>query len=449
MHKKRMTIIFSFIVIVVLGVIILSLPPVWSRVSYHLQEIYTNIKYKLSPPENVIFVPGQSTPDNIATSVQGTLSALNPPTLQPTATQAGPTPMPTSTPIPLSSSAFLKGIKQEEQEFNNCAPTTLSMYLSYWKWSGNQDSIAPIVKPNPADKNVMPYELQDYVVNNTDFQAIVRVGGDLQTLKALVNAGIPVMVEKGFYIPSTAAHPNLGWMGHYELVIGYDDEAKVFRTHDSYLPLIVGKAEAKDVNFTYNSSLKTYDIPYTDFYQNWREFNYVFLVVYPLEKQNDVMNLLGPLWDEPSAFQIAHDRALPETTSLTDPFDQFFAWFNLGSSLVKQLDYSGAASTFDQAYILYPSIDELHRPWRMIWYQTGPYYAYYYSGRYTDVIDLATTTLDTMAEPILEESYYWRGLAESQLGYQDSAITDLRKSLEVHSGFGPSLAVLQQMGVTP
>jgi tetratricopeptide (TPR) repeat protein len=316
------------------------------------------------------------------------------------------------------------------EEWNNCGPATLSMNLSYWKWSGNQDSIAPIVKPNSRDKNVMPYELQDYLQNNTDFQSILRDGGDMQTLKQLVNAGIPVMIEKGF---STVEQ---GWMGHYELVVGYDDTKNEFLTQDAYLQIS-------------SPDSKYFSITYDDFYQNWRAFNFVFLVVYPQEKQNDVMNLLGPLWDEPTAFQIAHDRALSETTSLTDARDRFFAWFNLGSTLVKQLDYSGAANAFDQAYLLMPDIAEKLRPWRIMWYQTGPYYAYYYTQRYNDVINLANTTLNPMAEPVLEESYYWRGLAEAKLGDQTSAIADLKKSMTVHPGFGPAVSALQQMGVTP
>lgn len=85
----------------------------------------------------------------------------------------------------------------------------------------------------------------------------------------------------------------------------------------------------------------------------------------------------------------------------------------------------------------------------MMWYQTGPYWAYYYSGRYQDVIDLATTTLDAMSEPVLEESYYWRALAREALGDTKGAIKDLRSALKFHPSFEPSLTRLQQMGITP
>jgi tetratricopeptide (TPR) repeat protein len=85
----------------------------------------------------------------------------------------------------------------------------------------------------------------------------------------------------------------------------------------------------------------------------------------------------------------------------------------------------------------------------MVWYQTGPYWAYYYTGRYQDVIDLATKTLDAMSEPVLEESYYWRALARGALGDTKGAIKDLRSSLQYHAGFEPALTQLQELGQKP
>lgn len=422
MNKKR-RFLFGLIAVIILGAFLLALPPVWSRVAFHAQQIYAEIKYKLNPPEQIVFTPAQT---GLGVTSTATVAATN----TPQAATPEPSATPTLTPTPLPASAFLKGVKAEPQAWNNCGPATLSMYLSYWRWAGTQLDIAPVVKPNDRDKNVMPYELQNYVLNNTEYQAIVRVGGDVQTLKTLINAGFPVMIEKGFDVSGE------GWMGHYELVIGYDDEKSEFKTQDSYFLI----SKPGTTSFT---------IGYDELYRNWRAFNYVFLLVYPPEKENDVLDLLGPLADEKTAIQIASERARADATALTDVRDQFFAWFDLGSSLVNQQSYSDAASAYDQAYTIYPSIPDADRPWRMIWYQTGPYFAYHYSGRYQDVINLATTTLNAMSEPILEESYYWRAMAEIETGDQTSAVADLRESLNVHENFEPSLALLQQIGVNP
>ena len=115
--------------------------------------------------------------------------------------------------------------------------------------------------------------------------------------------------------------------------------------------------------------------------------------------------------------------------------------------MIALLDYQAAAVAYDNAFALYPSIPEKERPWRMMWYQTGPYWAYYYAGRYQDIVDLATKTLDNMSEPILEESFYWRGLAYEALGDQALAIQDYQISQKVHPGFQPAINQLMRLGI--
>jgi len=64
----------------------------------------------------------------------------------------------------------------------------------------------------------------------------------------------------------------------------------------------------------------------------------------------------------------------------------------------------------------------------MMWYQTGPYKAYFYSGRYMDVINLANVTLtETISKPTIEESIYWRGRAKYMIGDTPAAIADFRE----------------------
>jgi hypothetical protein len=67
--------------------------------------------------------------------------------------------------------------------------------------------------------------------------------------------------------------------------------------------------------------------------------------------------------------------------------------------------------------------------------------------RYWDVINLATTTLNNISEPILEESYYWRARAEWEVGDQEKAIADFMESLKYHPGFGPTLYQAQLLGI--
>jgi tetratricopeptide (TPR) repeat protein len=298
------------------------------------------------------------------------------------------------------------------------------MALSYWKWDGDQRIIADFTKPNPRDKNVTPYELTAYVEEKTQLQTILRVGGEIELLKRFLAAGFPVIIEKGF-----EGRDFDGWMGHYVLVTGYSDSDQQFTFQDSYY----GPDQV---------------MGYEDFESFWRAFNFTYVVVYPSESKDEVMEILGFQADEDFNYRHAAQKASDEIYTLNGR-DQFFAWFNRGANLVSLQDFAGAASAYDEAFAIYPDIPEKERPWRMMWYQTGPYWAYYYSGRYQDVIELAGTTLDAMSEPALEESYYWRALSREALGDIQGAVKDLRSALKFHPGFEPALTRLEQLGITP
>ena len=112
-------------------------------------------------------------------------------------------------------------------------------------------------------------------------------------------------------------------------------------------------------------------------------------------------------------------------------------------------EYGDATYAYDYAFgTLYPSLPEDGlRPYRMMWYQTGPYWAYFYSGRYQDVINLANTTLiETISEPVLEESFYWRALASEALGETQGAVDDLRQAVQINPNFAPGWQQLERLG---
>jgi tetratricopeptide (TPR) repeat protein len=435
MRRVALSLLVFIPLCLALAALAYNLPPIHERLAWRVDGWRSEIKYALNPPEQVVFVPQEQ----VEQLVQATLAALTPtqtaaPSLTPTSfpTNPGPTPTapPTETatpvPTPLPESVRLSGIRHEYQKWNNCGPATLSMALSFWNWMGGQDEAAAFTKPNPRDKNVMPYEMAAFVEERTGLKAAVRAGGNLDTLKRLIAAGFPVLVEKGF-----EGDQFDGWMGHYGLLNGYDEARQQFWVYDSYV--------GPDHDFR---------IDYEEIASNWRAFNFLYLVIYPAERQDEVMDLLGRQADEIASYQEAAQIASDEIYSLSGR-DQYFAWFNRGSSLVKLQDYAGAAAAYDEAFKLYPSIPEKQRPWRMLWYQTGPYFAYFYSGRYYDVISLATTTIDNASEPAIEESFYWRAMARAALGDNGGAIEDFNTSLQWHPGFGPTLYQLELLGTNP
>ncbi len=345
-----------------------------------------------------------------------TVTVMPTPTAIPTATETPPPPTPSATPPPVSAS--LPPITHTYQTWNNCGPATLSMALIYYGQSGTQAEVASFLKPDPEDRNVSPYEMAAYV-RSLGLEAVVRVGGDMSRLKQLIAAGYPVVVETWF-IPEPGDQ-----MGHYRLLVGYDDNAHQFTAQDSY----------NGPNVPLN---------YTAFDELWRVFNRVYLVIYTPSQVGPLSAILGDDWDDASMYTRALETAQTEAANPSSECVAYedcadgtaFAWFNIGSSLTSLGRHEDAASAYDQARVL-------GLPWRMLWYQFGPYESYYAVNRFEDVITLATVTLGIVDN--LEESYYWRGMAYLAQGETDRARADFQAALKYNPSFSAAQNALESL----
>jgi hypothetical protein len=432
MQKPGQYILTIIIVLALLAGILFLLTS--ESLAWRMGSLWADLRYALNPPEQIVFRPAQqgtaspppgaeilATPTRRPPTATITMRPLTPEAPLPTVT-----PLPTATlaPTPLPPQAAISGVPHQFQQWNNCGPANLAMALSFWGWKGDQRAIAAEVKPNGRDKNVMPYELEAFAEQQAGLDAVVRVGGDADMLKAFVASGFPVIVEKGFEGVGFD-----GWMGHYQVVTGYDDAKGIFTAQDSY--------KGPDQR-----------IAYEQMERDWRAFDYTYLVVYPPDRRQQVVDILGLNAYDNYNHRQAENMSTKDVSAL-DGRDLFFALFNQGANKVALQDYAAAAIAFDSAFANYAQLPEGQRPWRMMWYQTGPYFAYFYTGRYQDVINLATQTLDAMSEPILEETYYWRARALLATGDQEAAVADLEACLENHEGFTPCLEELAKLGITP
>lgn len=412
--------------LVVAALLLIGFTPLGESLEFHFNQLKFRIDYALNPPEAAVFVPKATNP------------VVRVETFTPTATapaQAGtdlpadaPTPTPQATPTPPAAQANITGIPYFDQHYgqNKCAPATLAMALGFWGWNEKPTVMDPFLMPYEFDKNVMPYELANFVLEETQQSVVVRYGGTLDLLERLIAAGFPVMVEKGVYERDLSG--KVSWMGHYQVVSGYDRNQKKFTAQDSY-------------------HTANYIVSYEDMQRGWRSFNYTFLVIYNPDREADLFQVLGSYGDPTTSYQNALQISGNESNSLEGQ-DKFFALFNRGTNLVGLQDYYGASQAYDAAWAYYATLSPENRPWRIMWYQTGPYFAYFYAARYQDVIDLATQTLDAASQPYLEESWYWRARAYNAAGLVENAVSDLRTSLQYHPNFSPSVAMLQELGYT-
>jgi tetratricopeptide (TPR) repeat protein len=316
---------------------------------------------------------------------------------------ASPTPRPTATPIPASVS--LPAPEYQKQDINNCGPASLALALRYFGWEGDQYAISDQVKPFREDRNVNVEELIFYARNHAGWlNAEYRVGGQLDWIRQLVAAGLPVLIEESFRLDAPFWPRDDRWAGHYLLVTGYDDNRQVFTTQDTYY--------GPDMPVTY----ETLD-------ENWKGFNRVIILLYPPDQAQTVQDILGPDWDPDTNRQHALETAQAETRA--NP-DDAFAWFNLGSNQVYFERYAEAAQAYDTARTL-------TLPQRMLRYQFGPFLAYFHSGRNADLLAISEYALERT--PNAEEAHLWQGWALYREGDPVKAGGHFQQALEANPGY--------------
>ena len=333
-----------------------------------------------------------------------------------------PSPPPPS-PTPLPAAVRLENISIVPQKFNNCGPANLAINLAYYGRADTQQDIARIIRPTYEDRNVSPWEMVNYVNNQTPLRAQTFSGGDLTVLKELLAAGFPVIIEKGL-LPSAWE----GWMGHYLTLVGYDEAQQQFSTFDTFLGPWDSSGRAETYEF-----IETY----------WQHFNYTFIIVYPPEAETVIEEIVGPERVDP--LKMWQQTAVKAQNDIQSDPENAFAWFNLGASLTRlgQLNddatyYADAAAAFDQARTL-------GLPWRMLWYQFQPYEAYLANGRAADVLTLAQATLESGGGQFVEETWFYRGRAWQQQGELSRAAADYRRALELKPGWPQAEEALETL----
>lgn len=304
------------------------------------------------------------------------------------------------------------GFEWTRQGWNNCGPTTVTIAMTYYGWQRDQAFAAQFLKPDREDKNVSPWELATFVNEQSDLQALYRIGGDLDLLRTLVYNGFPVIIERGHMFEGYE------WLGHYQAIAGYDDAQRVFFIQDSFLG---------------EDNIETYD----EVDRFWKEFNRTFVVIYDPTREGLLMSLLGDNHatlesSQEHAFEVAQEEARQ------NPRDAF-AYFNMGSALVALGRYQEAARAYDISF----SLEQI--PWRMMWYQFGPFEAYYEMERYDDVLIYVESNLSNGGEYV-EETYYWQGRALAAQGQTNAARSAYREALRRNYLFEDAQIALNALG---
>ena len=294
----------------------------------------------------------------------------------------------------------------ELQGWNNCAPATLTNALKHFGYADDQYRAARWLKPNNEDKNVSAWQMTEFVntqIPELPVYAVVRDGGTIEQLQTLMINGFPVVIEFG-YEPE-----GFTWMGHYLLPIGFDRAQAEFNTMDSF-----------------NGPNTRYSYDHIEEY--WQHFNYKYIVLYTVNRQEELMALLGEDADEwqnqIKALEMARAEAIANQ-------EDAHAWFNMGSSFVELGMYEAAAQAYDKAI-------SLGLPWRMFWYQFGAWEAYYHTERYDDMISIARQNQNDGGGHYVEETYYYLGMAREGRGESQKALENYNVALSFNPNFSPA-----------
>jgi hypothetical protein len=411
---SKRNILFIAVGLLILAIVVLQIPAINNRIAWRYEVARTYVRNVLNPVGDV------------PTAIPNPTSTISPvtPTLPvtQTSTVVTDTPIPpTPTLPPPPPQAMLGSPPYEKQTANNCGPAALSMQLKPFGWSGTQKDISDVIKPVNGDRNVNPEEMAYWVRNYAGWlRAEYRVGGDLETLKRLIAAGYPVIIEGTTALnPDDTGWPDDDlWAAHYLLLTGYDDATQVFTVQDAY--------RGPDKK-----------IPYEQLEAEWKPFNYLYFLIYLPDQEPQIQTLLGSNWDPNANGLNALARA--EAAVAADP-DDAFAWFNLGSNLV-------GLKRYDEANAAYDTARELGLPQRMFRYQFGPFLANFHGHRTEDL--LALTEYALQRTEMSEEAWLWHGWALYRQGDLQGAIEDWRKALSVRPGYEDALYALNFVGATP
>jgi hypothetical protein len=319
------------------------------------------------------------------------------------------TPSPTPSLPPLSRSKIIENDYHVFQTFNNCGPAALSMALSYYGINKSQQVLGQDLRPyqnpqgNNDDKSVT---LDEMAKKATEYNLIPfhRPNGTIDLIKQFIANDIPV-ITRTLLIENDD-------IGHYRVIKGYDDATSQFIQDDSL----------QGHNLRYSYSLFT---------KLWQTFNYEYLVLVPIEKEQVARNILGEDVDMIASWKKAEANSRKELAS--NPKD-IYARFNLSVALYHTGDFQNSVLEFEAV--------EDRLPFRTLWYQIEPIQAYFELGDYQRVFSL-TDKIFNNQNRAFSELYMLRGEIYNKEGDFETAKSEFEKAVFYNQNLKSAQRMLQ------
>ncbi|MBI3984534.1 MAG: C39 family peptidase [Candidatus Levybacteria bacterium] len=281
------------------------------------------------------------------------------------------------------------------QTFNNCGPAALSMALSYYGINVSQQELGNALRPYQipgGDNDDKSVTLEELAEKSKEYDLIPyhRPMGNETLIKYFIAYDIPVITR-------TWTKPNED-IGHYRIVKGYDENKGVLIQDDSL----------QNKNLQYS---------YSDFNEIWKKFNYEYLVLVPVKKQEIAKQILGEDLNEKVAWQKAVENSLMQ---LRENPDDIYTRFNLSVAYYNIGEFQKSTEEFEKV--------ENGLPFRTLWYQIEPILAYYELGNYTKVFEITDRVLNNHNRAF-SELYVLRGKIYQSQGNIEAARNEFEKAV--------------------
>jgi hypothetical protein len=354
-----------------------------------------------------------------ATTTAATTSAATALATTAVATTAAPTTVaattaPAVTVAPLKKSVILEPMSWEVQTWNNCAPMSALMALSFYGVKLKQADCGKALRPNDGDKHVKPEELVGFI-RQQGLITMKRENGTLDQLRALLSAGIPVITQQWLKEGDD--------IGHYRTARGYDMNTDVIIFNDSMdrEPKTVIKSGKQDIL--------------------WKAYDRRFFPVYSAKQEATVQAILGADFDEKTNMTRAMDAATAYANANPKDID---GWRNLGYLNYAMGDCKSALNVWEER--IAPNLKKTEQGIynRYLWYQLWPVECYNKVGNYAKVIEIAPNEIEK--SKVFAEMRYEYAVALSNTGRKDEAIAQLKKALLDDQNSKASQELLTKLG---
>ena len=157
------------------------------------------------------------------------------------------------------------------QDYGECGPTSLSMVMNYYGIKKTKNELKGELKFD-LYRGVPPSSMAHFPFDKYGLNDKVIDHGSLEALRSFIAEDTPVIVRQY----ANERNKKIGLMGHYRVVIGYDDDQRVLFINDPDFPHI-------------------YKISYSDFLSYWdmskhpgtSTVNFMIVVVPGAEKKKN------------------------------------------------------------------------------------------------------------------------------------------------------------------